>query len=51
MTCLEKDSARRPSSALELDSELAEVRCEFPWTNERARHWWQTHAPDAAETS
>jgi serine/threonine protein kinase len=48
MTCLEKDSARRPSSALELDSELAEVRCEFPWTNERARHWWETHAPDAA---
>jgi DNA-binding NtrC family response regulator len=51
MTCLEKDSARRPSSALELDSELAEVRCESPWTNERARHWWETHAPEAVGTS
>ena len=51
MTCLEKDSARRPSSALELDSQLAEVRPESPWTNERARNWWQTHAPEAVGTS
>jgi eukaryotic-like serine/threonine-protein kinase len=45
MTCLEKDPARRPSSALELDSQLARVPCD-PWTNERARQWWDVHAPD-----
>jgi serine/threonine-protein kinase len=46
MTCLEKDPARRPSSALQLDMQLAQVRCEAPWTNERAREWWEAHAPD-----
>jgi DNA-binding NtrC family response regulator len=45
MTCLEKDPAKRPSSALELDSQLARVPCD-PWTNEQARHWWDVHAPD-----
>jgi len=51
MTCLEKDPTRRPSSALQLDSQLAEVRCESPWTNERARHWWETHAPEVVGAS
>jgi len=45
MTCLEKDPAKRPSSALELDSQLARVPCD-PWTNERARKWWDVHAPE-----
>ena len=45
MTCLEKDPAKRPSSALELDSQLARVPCD-PWTNEQARHWWDVHAPE-----
>jgi DNA-binding NtrC family response regulator/putative methionine-R-sulfoxide reductase with GAF domain len=47
MMCLEKDPARRPASALDLDSRLARVRCEEPWTEERARVWWHAHAPDA----
>ena len=47
MMCLEKTPAKRPASALQLESELAQVRCEAPWTNERAQDWWQTHAPDA----
>jgi serine/threonine protein kinase len=45
MMCLEKDPAKRSSSALELDSLLARVPCE-PWTQDRARAWWETHAPD-----
>jgi DNA-binding NtrC family response regulator/putative methionine-R-sulfoxide reductase with GAF domain len=49
MTCLEKDPAKRPSSALELDAQLARVPCD-PWTNERARNWWDVHAPDVVGT-
>ncbi|HEU4693919.1 MAG TPA: protein kinase [Vicinamibacterales bacterium] len=46
MMCLQKDPAKRPGSALQLASQLAEVRCEAPWTNERAQSWWETHAPE-----
>jgi DNA-binding NtrC family response regulator len=46
MQCLEKDPAKRPSSALELESRLARIRCADPWTDDRARAWWAAHAPD-----
>jgi DNA-binding NtrC family response regulator len=46
MRCLEKDPANRPQSATELDSQLASVRCESVWTEERARAWWEAHAPE-----
>jgi DNA-binding NtrC family response regulator len=46
MTCLEKDPAKRPSSALQLESELARVPCDTRWTNEHARQWWEAHAPE-----
>ncbi len=46
MKCLEKDPAKRPHSALELESELARVPCEEPWTTQRAQEWWEVHAPD-----
>jgi DNA-binding NtrC family response regulator len=46
MMCLEKDPGRRPSSAVELDSRLAQVRCESPWTQETAEQWWRMHAPE-----
>jgi DNA-binding NtrC family response regulator/putative methionine-R-sulfoxide reductase with GAF domain len=46
MRCLEKEPGKRPASALELDSRLARVRFEHPWTEERAREWWETNAPD-----
>jgi DNA-binding NtrC family response regulator len=53
LQCLEKDPDRRPASALELDSQLARIRCPEPWTEERARAWWAAHAPDvvAAQTT
>ena len=46
MMCLEKNPAKRSASALDLDSRLARVRCEWPWTEDRAREWWEAHAPD-----
>ena len=46
MACLEKDPAKRPSSALELDARLARVAGEQDWTDDRAREWWDAHAPD-----
>jgi serine/threonine-protein kinase len=45
MRCLEKDPAKRPP-ALELESQLARIRCDEPWTEDRARAWWALHAPD-----
>jgi eukaryotic-like serine/threonine-protein kinase len=46
MTCLEKDPANRPASALQLEAQLARVPCGTPWTNERAQEWWADHAPE-----
>jgi serine/threonine protein kinase len=46
MMCLEKDPAARPSSALALDARLARVSCKGVWTDEKARAWWELHAPD-----
>src|SRR6185295_15473724 len=45
MMCLEKEPRNRPSSAIELEEQLARVRCEQPWTQERAKAWWEAHAP------
>jgi hypothetical protein len=45
MMCLEKDPARRPSSALDLDARLARVPGQAEWTDDRAREWWDAHAP------
>src|SRR5262245_6627137 len=46
MQCLEKDPAKRPASALRLEARLARVHSPDPWTHERARTWWEAHAPD-----
>jgi eukaryotic-like serine/threonine-protein kinase len=48
MQCLEKDPAKRPASALALESQLACIRCPEAWTEARARAWWMTHAPEVA---
>jgi serine/threonine-protein kinase len=50
MMCLEKDPAKRPSSALDVEFQLARVPFKAPWTNERALEWWEAHAPEAVET-
>jgi serine/threonine protein kinase/GAF domain-containing protein len=46
MTCLEKDPANRFPSALEVESLLADVPTTGRWTQEKARAWWQMHAPE-----
>jgi DNA-binding NtrC family response regulator len=50
MQCLDKDPAKRPSSAFELESQLGRIRCEGVWTEDRARAWWTAHAPEALDT-
>jgi DNA-binding NtrC family response regulator/putative methionine-R-sulfoxide reductase with GAF domain len=50
LMCLEKDPAKRPDSALQLELDLARVPCEKTWTNERAQNWWMTHAPEKVGT-
>jgi serine/threonine-protein kinase len=47
MTCLEKNPANRPASALELDAQLARVPGADSWTNDSAREWWNVNAPEA----
>jgi len=50
MRCLAKDPDGRPVSAVALDAELGAVPCEPAWTQERAREWWEMHAPDSVGT-
>ena len=45
MRCLAKSAHDRPVSALELEADLAEVAFDRPWTEERAREWWELHLP------
>jgi serine/threonine-protein kinase len=45
MSCLAKSPAERPQSAKELSLRLAEIVGVSPWTDERARDWWETHQP------
>lgn len=47
LRCLKKDPAQRPY-ALGLAAELERIPLEQPWTNERARAWWERHRPHAA---
>ena len=45
LACLAKSPADRPQSARALAQRLAEISGLNPWTEERAREWWQTHRP------
>ena len=46
MRCLEKEPGARPSSALDLEVALEAIPFRNPWTGERARDWWEAHAPE-----
>ena len=50
MRCLEKAPESRHPSALDLEADLAQVRFSQPWTQGRAREWWELHAPQARAT-
>ena len=48
LRCLEKDRDKRPQSSDQLSQLLRACEVNAPWTNERARDWWDTHAPSSA---
>jgi eukaryotic-like serine/threonine-protein kinase len=45
LSCLEKDPARRPQSAVALSRRLAACAAEPAWTEQRAAQWWERHRP------
>ncbi len=45
MRLLEKKPDDRFGSASEVDVALREIALDDPWTKERAREWWELHAP------
>ena len=54
MECLEKDPARRPTSAEAVSTRLDGVSLESGWTMERAERWWAMHRslpPDACRSA
>ena len=48
MSCLEKDPARRPQSAVALSRKLSACAAELAWTEEKAVQWWERHWPASA---
>ncbi len=48
LRCLEKDPVNRPQSSDQLSQLLRACEVNAPWTHERARDWWNTHAPSGS---
>ena len=48
LSCLAKNPAGRPRSALDLWRQLSDVNLTEPWTSERAEQWWREHVPSVA---
>lgn len=46
LACLRKQPHERPESADALFHELDRCDCGQPWTEESARQWWETNAPE-----
>jgi serine/threonine-protein kinase len=44
LDCLEKDPAKRPASAAEIERRLATIPLERAWTPDDAERWWTEHA-------
>ncbi|MDH3731909.1 MAG: serine/threonine protein kinase [Gemmatimonadota bacterium] len=51
MKLLEKDPEDRFQTAEELAAALHRVPLEAPWSQERARDWWELHAPEVSVVS
>ena len=45
LECLAKEPEQRPESADVLWERLGEIALQMPWSNGRARSWWETHVP------
>jgi len=50
LACLEKEPARRPASASDLQTRLQAIPLATPWTRERAERWWVQNAPSISST-
>jgi serine/threonine protein kinase len=45
LTCLEKDPSRRPLHADAVGEALGRIHGDGPWSQQRAREWWDRHQP------
>jgi eukaryotic-like serine/threonine-protein kinase len=50
LACLEKEPARRPASASELEARLQAIPLAAAWTRVRAERWWAENAPTMSST-
>jgi serine/threonine protein kinase len=50
LKCLEKDQENRYQNVGELVEALHQVPLEEPWTQEKARAWWESHYPIEGKT-
>jgi len=49
LECLRKDRTRRPHSAADLAARLEEIDLERPWSQGRAKVWWDQHRPSRVD--